>query len=68
METIATLERVKINPEATQEKTAATGCCGGAPTSNAEACCKLDEEKKTEGKAGCGCGTTEAWSKKSSCC
>ena len=34
------------------------GCCGGAPTENTEACCKLDEVKKAEGEEGCGCGTT----------
>jgi thioredoxin reductase len=31
------------------------GCCGGAPAKNADACCKLDEEKKDEGLEGCGC-------------
>jgi thioredoxin reductase len=31
------------------------GCCGGAPTQNAAACCALDEEKKLAGEAGCGC-------------
>jgi thioredoxin reductase len=49
---------------------AASGCCGGAPTTNADACCKLDEEKKAEGEAGCGCNSTPATSstKASACC
>ncbi len=34
------------------------GCCGGPPKSNASACCALDEVKKAEGEAGCGCGVT----------
>ena len=33
------------------------GCCGGAPESNAAACCKADEVAKAENKAGCGCRT-----------
>ena len=36
------------------------GCCGGAPEHNASACCKLDEEKKASGEAGCGCGSKSA--------
>ncbi|MBX9775247.1 MAG: NAD(P)-binding domain-containing protein [Xanthobacteraceae bacterium] len=32
------------------------GCCGGAPKSNASACCVADETAKAAGKAGCGCG------------
>jgi len=36
--------------------TAASGCCGGPAKSNAAACCALDEQKKAEGEAGCGCG------------
>ena len=43
-------------------------CCGGTPTSNADACCKLDEEKKAEGAAGCGCNSSPATTAKSSCC
>jgi thioredoxin reductase len=37
-------------------RAAKEGCCGGSPTSDDSACCKLDEEKKTQGEAGCGCG------------
>ncbi len=37
----------------------ASGCCGGAPTADASACCVADEVAKAEGKAGCGCGTRE---------
>jgi hypothetical protein len=36
----------------------ASGCCGGAPERDASACCRLDEEKKSAGEAGCGCGDT----------
>jgi thioredoxin reductase len=36
--------------------TSAPGCCGGAPKSDASACCVADESAKAEGKAGCGCG------------
>lgn len=43
-----------------------SSCCGGAPAKNEDACCKLDEDKKAEGEAGCGCSTTP--SVKSSCC
>lgn len=31
-------------------------CCGGPPQADAGACCLLDEVKKREGEAGCGCG------------
>lgn len=34
-----------------------TGCCGGEGVTKGEACCKLDEDKKAEGKSGCGCHT-----------
>lgn len=49
------------------------GCCGGAPEHNASACCKLDEEKKASGEAGCGCGskspeTVQSVATKSACC
>ncbi|ELR70218.1 Putative secreted protein [Fulvivirga imtechensis AK7] len=53
------------------ETSAAEGCCGGAPTDNEEACCKLDEEKKAEGEAGCGCNSVpekEREAKVASCC
>ena len=35
-------------------------CCGGPPKADATACCVLDEVKKSEGEAGCGCGTKRA--------
>ncbi|MCE3227152.1 MAG: hypothetical protein K0S32_1703 [Bacteroidetes bacterium] len=44
-----------------------SGCCGGAPSKNEDACCKLDEDKKAEGESGCGCNTDKS-AKKSSCC
>ncbi|MCW5643914.1 MAG: NAD(P)-binding domain-containing protein [Rhodoferax sp.] len=43
---------------ANQDKAAAAtagGCCGGPAKLDASACCALDETKKAEGKAGCGC-------------
>ena len=45
-----------------------SGCCGGTPTNNADACCKLDEEKKAEGGIGCGCNTSKSKSTSTSCC
>jgi len=41
-----------------------SGCCGGSPAYNADACCKLDEDKKEQGDDGCGC----TGDSKSSCC
>lgn len=35
------------------------GCCGG-PASTAESCCVADEVAKSEGEAGCGCGSAIA--------
>ena len=35
---------------------APASCCGGPPTSDVSACCALDEAKKAQGEAGCGCG------------
>ncbi len=31
------------------------GCCGGAPKSDAGACCAADEAAKASGESGCGC-------------
>ena len=39
---------------------AAGGCCGGPAKADASACCALDEAKKAQGEAGCGCGTPAA--------
>lgn len=39
---------------------AEAGCCGGPAKEDTSACCVLDEVKKAEGEAGCGCGTTPA--------
>ena len=41
---------------ATEGAAAAAGCCGGPAPTDASACCALDEQKKAEGAAGCGCG------------
>lgn len=58
-ETIEVLEKNKIEKNE-------SSCCGGAPSTNQDACCKLDEDKKAEGESGCGCNTDPK--KKSSCC
>jgi hypothetical protein len=42
---------------APKETAAEASCCGGPPTRRADACCVLDEQKKDEGKSGCGCST-----------
>lgn len=55
---IAPLQKITMTPTEAQKNEPQTGCCGGAPTSNADACCKLDEEKKADGELGCGCGST----------
>lgn len=40
----------------------ASSCCGGPSSSNADACCALDESAKAAGEAGCGCGVPGATS------
>jgi len=64
---IQILEKSKIT-KAVKSEVEASGCCGGAPVSNEDACCKLDEEKKSEGESGCGCSITTAKRTNSSCC
>lgn len=65
---IAPLQKISMTRMEVQNNEPEAGCCGGAPTSNADACCKLDEEKKADGESGCGCGSTGPAVKKSSCC
>lgn len=60
-----TLEKNKIEKKNDSIAPSGAGCCGGAPTSNADACCKLDEDKKAEGQSGCGCNSG---GNSSSCC
>lgn len=67
-EIIAPLEKNKISKDQAKDTSSSSGCCGGTPTNNAEACCKLDEEKKAEGEEGCGCSTAEVKESKTSCC
>jgi hypothetical protein len=67
-ELITPLEKIKITKELDKKASSSSGCCGGTPTNNADACCKLDEEKKAEGEEGCGCNTAESSKPKSSCC
>ena len=62
---IEILQKNKIVKEVKKEVT--SSCCDGAPTINEDVCCKLDEEKKSEEKSGCGCSTTAA-TIKSYCC
>jgi hypothetical protein len=66
-EIIAPLEKSKITKTAEKSTNSSSGCCGGTPTDNKDACCKLDEEKKAEGETGCGCNAPDA-NDKSSCC
>jgi hypothetical protein len=66
-ETIAPLVKNTISKEVKEEKPP-SGCCGGTPTSNADACCKLDEDEKAEGEEGCGCNTSDEKKSKTSCC
>lgn len=40
-----------------EERAAAGACCGGPARTDVTACCALDERKKAEGSAGCGCAT-----------
>lgn len=65
-ETIAPLEKNRIVKS--EKANTSSGCCGGTPTNNADACCKLDEEKKAEGEEGCGCNTSGKKESKTSCC
>lgn len=45
------LELVAAGPAESAE-----ACCGGPALSDASACCALDEQAKSDGKSGCGCG------------
>jgi hypothetical protein len=49
-----------------------SGCCGGPVESDAEACCRADEDAKAAGESGCGCGSNQPVEvppeKASSCC
>jgi hypothetical protein len=65
---IAPLEKNKISQTESKSDAPSSGCCGGFPVNNADACCKLDENKKEEGEEGCGCNTAGNSSKESSCC
>ena len=47
-------------PAKTVEIAGSSGCCSGPATERADACCKLDEEKKQSGESGCGCNTGPA--------
>jgi hypothetical protein len=64
-ESIAILKKVQVPKSAAES---ASGCCGGTPVSNEEACCKLDEDKKAEGAVGCGCNSSTAKITSTGCC
>lgn len=66
-ESITILEKV-IFTKAPVKEAATEGCCGGAPTTNQDACCQLDEEKKAEGESGCVCNSPAGTKAKASCC
>lgn len=65
-ESIAILEKIQIPKSVKAE--AASGCCGGSPVSNEDACCKLDEDKKAQGAGGCGCNSASGTKSSSGCC
>lgn len=65
-EKIKVLEKVQFKEIKKDAMT--TGCCGGTPITNEDACCKLDEEKKAEGEIGCGCNSTTNIKSVSGCC
>jgi thioredoxin reductase len=61
---VAAAERVDlVLPEtgvcSTDLASGAAGCCGGPAPEDANACCVDDAVAKSEGKSGCGCGTSE---------
>lgn len=69
MEQETIIPLVKNTVIQSQPASTASGCCGGTPSTNQDACCKLDEDKKAEGESGCGCNSTAASTTvKSSCC
>lgn len=66
-EAIESLKKVIFANE-NMAKKETSGCCGGPPVRNEDACCKLDEEKKAEEETGCGCNNSTETKVKSSCC
>jgi hypothetical protein len=36
---------------------ATASCCGGPAVVHADACCKADDDARTRGEIGCGCGS-----------
>jgi hypothetical protein len=46
------------------EAAAASACCGGPATQPEQACCVLDEVKKSEGEMGCGCSSSASQAKR----
>jgi hypothetical protein len=63
----APLEKISISKMRTHNTNSSSGCCDGSPATNADACCKLDEDKKAAGESGCGCHSSESGNKQSCC-
>jgi hypothetical protein len=63
----APLEKISISTMLNHNTNSSSGCCGGSPATNADACCKLDEDKKAAGESGCGCRSQKS-SSTGSCC
>jgi hypothetical protein len=54
---VCSVDFAREDAAAAAKAAAAGGCCGGPAKNDASACCALDETKKAEGEAGCGCAT-----------
>lgn len=63
-----TIEANATETITTTIETASTGCCGGPAPTDASACCALDEQVKSTGGSGCGCGPKTATPTKKGCC
>jgi len=66
-ENIAVLEKTEPSQIRKKESQAPSGCCGG-PSNNKDACCALDEHKKSQGEEGCGCNSSGNIKPGNSCC
>jgi hypothetical protein len=66
--TMGETQAAEVN--ASTEKVARSGCCGGAAPQGADACCALDADIKSTGGAGCGCAAKKASGakQKGGCC
>jgi len=64
------MEEKGMTQPATQTTPQESGCCGGPPKTNQEACCVRDEHAKAAGREGCGCSDTpsDTPAAKKGCC